>query len=74
MKLRCNGCDIVSPEFANTASVGVMADATTYRPVYTHDTGLLWLCQPCYKQCRALAKEILKIVKDEQFYFPNLLK
>lgn len=73
MHLKCT-CGLQSLSFTDTCSVGDMVKGSRgWQPVFTHDTGIIWLCTVCYEKANKLAKQLLEIMKDEQFYFPNLV-
>ena len=74
MTLMCTGCE-GSSTFTKTSNVGVMAkNAGNWHPIFTHDTDLVWLCPVCFEICVVHAEAILRYVKDEQIYFPSLLR
>jgi len=58
----------------NTLNIGKASSQTGFRSIFTDEGKIIWLCDDCFLRAHKLAIEILKIVKNEYFYFPDLLK
>lgn len=71
-KLTCT-CGKESVEALPGTTMGDISTQTNFRPVNSYTGDTIWLCSDCYKRANELALAILKIVKDEYLYFPNLL-
>lgn len=75
MTIICRGCNKDSHYGGNSgASVGTIVKNTGYSPVMSHAGDLHYLCVTCALKVKNLAKQINDIVKDENLYFPNLLR
>lgn len=71
-KLTCT-CGKESVEVPSGITMGDISTRTNFRPVNSFVGETIWLCNDCYKKVHELALAILKIVKDENLYFLNLL-
>jgi len=54
-------------------TVGDISSRTKFIPILSYTGEVTWLCRDCYMRVHALSLEILKIVRDENLYFPSLL-
>lgn len=73
MNILCKGCETPSGPYLETNQVGHIHDATGYHPILSYEGSILWLCPVCFNKASFHALELMKIMKNKNFYFPNLL-
>ncbi len=55
-------------------TVGYWIEMSGFHPIMTYLGPFVWLCPDCYRIIHANAKNIMRIVKDDHIYFPDLLR